>query len=255
MGFNIERFTAYKAATGRPQRILRDKLIVENMGLVRKFAVRMFRQSSIPSDLEDLIQAGSIGLGEAIETYDVKVGTAFSTWAAWKIRAQIQDCLIHESKMHRPRGRGTPYLVHLAAEKFRTLHGREATPEDLGVNVEDWHRWRMENVSFISMEATYVPGAGQCSPSAAGYTPLTTGGSLPSEGLNPEEQLEEAQENDRLRVALEGLEEREQRVIRGLFLHNKAYCDIAKEENLSKERVRQIRNFALEKMKAALADE
>ena len=113
----------------------------------------------------------------------------------------------------------------------------------------------MENVSFISTEATYVPGFGQCSASAAGYAPLTTGGSLPSEDLNPEEQLEEAQENHRLYAALEGLEERDCRVIRGLFLDNKAYCDIAKEENLSKERVRQIRNLALEKMKAALAEE
>ena len=128
MAFNVERFTAYKSAVGRPARILRDRLIADNMGLVRKFAVRMFRQSSIPSDLEDLIQAGSIGLGEALETYDLSKGTAFSTWAAWKIRAQIQDCLIHESKMHRPRGRGTPYQIHLAAEKFKTLHGRDATP-------------------------------------------------------------------------------------------------------------------------------
>jgi len=254
VGFNIERFTAYKAATGRPQRVLRDKLIVENMGLVRKFAVRMFRQSSIPSDLEDLIQAGSIGLGEALETYDVKVGTAFSTWAAWKIRAQIQDCLIHESKMHRPRGRGTPYPIHLAAEKFKTLHGRDATPEDLGVSVEDWHRWRTENFQFVSTESTFTPAHEQASVSNAGGSQLTCGGAIADEGLNPEEQLEEAQENDRLHAALDGLDEREQRVIKGLFLDNKAYCDVAAEENLSKERVRQIRNLALEKMKAALVE-
>jgi len=64
----------------------RDRLVLSNLGLVRKFAIPY--SGVVP--LEDLMHEGVFGLLHAIEKFDVSKGFKFSTYAIWWVRQHVQ---------------------------------------------------------------------------------------------------------------------------------------------------------------------
>ena len=101
-----------------------EQLVIDNAGLVRSIAVR-FRDRG--TDMEDLMQIGTIGMIKAIRSFDTARGTAFSTYAVPLIVGEIRrhfrdDGLIRVSRSCRHLG------VCLMRERSRILseEGREA---------------------------------------------------------------------------------------------------------------------------------
>lgn len=72
---------------------LRDQLILQNMGLIKKIANRYFLDGRADYDFEDLVQVGVIGLMKAIDLYDPSYGAKFSTYAGMWIRQVISRSL------------------------------------------------------------------------------------------------------------------------------------------------------------------
>src|SRR5690348_16465106 len=70
----------------RGDRVARTALVEEHMGLVRSSA-RRYRGLGLP--VEDLVQEGAIGLLFAIEDYDARRGTSFSTSAFWRVKGAV----------------------------------------------------------------------------------------------------------------------------------------------------------------------
>ena len=116
-----------------------EQLVIDNAGLVRSIAVR-FRDRG--TDMEDLMQIGTIGMIKAIRSFDTARGTAFSTYAVPLIVGEIRrhfrdDGLIRVSRSCRHLG------VCLMRERSRILseEGREAGIAELaaacGASVED----------------------------------------------------------------------------------------------------------------------
>lgn len=116
-----------------------ERLVIDNMGLVRSMALR-FRDRG--TDLEDLIQIGTIGMIKAIRSFDTTRGTAFSTYAVPLIVGEIRrhfrdDGLIRVSRTCRHLG------VCLMRERSRIMseEGREPGIAELaaacGATVED----------------------------------------------------------------------------------------------------------------------
>ena len=79
----------------------RDELIVNNIGLCKKIASQCFRHDSATSGYEDLVQDGVEGLMRAIEKYDYKKGTRFSTYAIYWIRQSIYRSIENNSRLIR----------------------------------------------------------------------------------------------------------------------------------------------------------
>lgn len=116
-----------------------ERLVIDNAGLVRSIALR-FRGRG--TDLEDLIQIGTIGMLKAIRSFDVSRGTAFSTYAVPLIMGELRRHFRDDGLIRV--GRGCRQLgVRLMQARSRILadEGREPGITELaslcGVSVED----------------------------------------------------------------------------------------------------------------------
>ena len=116
-----------------------EKLVVDNMGLVRTVAVK-FRDRG--TEFEDLMQIGTLGMIKAIHSFDTSRGTAFSTYAVPLIVGEIRRHLRDDGLIRVSRGtRHTGVLLMRERARIATEEGREATVSELaaavGVTVED----------------------------------------------------------------------------------------------------------------------
>ncbi|MDF1818173.1 MAG: RNA polymerase sigma factor FliA [Immundisolibacteraceae bacterium] len=120
-----------------------DVLIEKNATLVKRIAHHMSGKLPNSVQVEDLIQAGMIGLIEAARNYDATQGAAFETYAGIRIRGAIIDEV--------RRNGWAPRSVHRksreAAQAVRTIEsqeGREATEKEvatlLGVTLEEYRK-------------------------------------------------------------------------------------------------------------------
>ena len=72
----------------------REQLLERNMGLVRKLALELHRQTGESVlDVEDLVQEGCIGLLSAVDQYDAGRGVSFLAYAAPAVRNAMTDCV------------------------------------------------------------------------------------------------------------------------------------------------------------------
>lgn len=116
-----------------------EKLVLDNMGLVRTVAVK-FRDRG--TEFEDLMQIGTMGMIKAIHSFDTSRGTAFSTYAVPLIVGEIRRHLRDDGLIRVSRGtRHTGVLLMRERARIATEEGREATvgelAEAVGVSVED----------------------------------------------------------------------------------------------------------------------
>lgn len=116
-----------------------DELILSNLGLVRKIALR-FRDRG--TDFDDLVQIGTIGMLKAVKSFDMSYGTTFSTYAVPLIVGEIRkhlrdDGLVKVSRQIKRNG----IILMRARENFVSEHGREPKLSELaeicGLSEED----------------------------------------------------------------------------------------------------------------------
>lgn len=106
-----------------------ERLVVQNMGLVRSLALR-FRDRG--TEMEDLIQIGTIGMIKAIRSFDLSRGTAFSTYAVPLIVGEIRrhlrdDGMIKISRTYRRIG----VVLMNAQSRIQSEEGRDPTIGEL----------------------------------------------------------------------------------------------------------------------------
>ena len=108
-----------------------ERLVLDNMGLVRTVAVK-FRDRG--TEFEDLMQIGTMGMIKAIRSFDVTRGTAFSTYAVPLIVGEIRrhlrdDGLIRVSRGYRHLG----MLLMRERTRIASEEGRDATLGELAM--------------------------------------------------------------------------------------------------------------------------
>ena len=111
-----------------------DRLMKENMGLVKSVAARFLGRGC---EFEDLCQIGAIGMLKAIRNFDVSYGTAFSTYAVPLIIGEIKrflrdDGMIKVSRELKQKGAA----VLRKREEFTAAHNREPTVSELAAACE-----------------------------------------------------------------------------------------------------------------------
>lgn len=114
---------------------LLDKLVLANMPLVLKLAGRIYKAGKTFAfrELEDAYQAGAIGLLRALNSFDITRGFAFSTYAAFWIRHEVNRCFEKSARMYVPPNGVMPYKVYHAVCAFFTKEGKKATAADLNL--------------------------------------------------------------------------------------------------------------------------
>lgn len=245
-----ERSLARRAGGGDQE--ARRRLVASNLRLVVKVATRYARYS-LP--LCDLIQEGNLGLIKAVERFDPDRGTRFSTYATYWIREAITRALTHGGRAMRISGH-VFRRFHELSEQLDALtatHLREPTLDELASAVGSGVR----KVSRILAAAAFSvslddPGAEDRRPAPLEEIPCGC-------SCDPAEPAPEDPDPRQLRRAMETLLDSRERwiVVHSFGLDGQGPSklkEMAEHFHVSPERVRQIRERALLKLRRYLVE-
>jgi RNA polymerase sigma-32 factor len=232
------------------------------MRLVISTAVR-FRHYGLP--VSDLIQEGNLGLMQAAARFEPAREVRFATYAAWWIRAAIQDFVLRNWSIVRTGTTAAHKSLFFNLRRLRAriergagIYGREAlTPEG--------RRQLARQLNVSESDVMHMEGrlaAGDRSLNAVigedGETDWQT--MLVDDRPDPEA-LSMAQHDGRIRkrwlgAALADLPERERRILQARFFTDQAITleRIGAHMGISKERVRQLEHQALTRLRRRLGD-
>jgi RNA polymerase primary sigma factor len=229
---------------------LRERFIHANLRLVMSVA-RTYRNVGIP--YADLVQEGNLGLIKAVDRFDHRRGTRFSTFAVWWIRHTIGRAVADKSRLVR-------IPVHLSDNRRRLAGARGAMAAELGrsptrdelaarLAIEPAHVERLERQSpeiVMSLDSSTVDSTRAWYDSFLDFT----------EQPSFVQKLVDAAIADRLDDLLETLRPIEADVLRKRFGLDggvqRTLRDIAQEYGLSRERIRQIEKAALASLRDRL---
>jgi RNA polymerase sigma-32 factor len=237
------------------------RLASAHMRLVIALAAR-FRHYGLP--MADLVQEGHIGLLEAAARFEPDREVRFSTYATWWIRASIQDFILRNWSIVRG---GTSSAQKALFFNLRRLRARLTRNGD--ERVSDKVHQHIATTLGVSKADVATMDARLSGPDVSLNAPLLDDDSgatgermdfIPDNAPLQDEVVGDGIDSERrtkwLRAALAVLSEREMRI-----LHERRLSDdqatlesLGAVLGISKERVRQIENRAIEKLKRALLD-
>ncbi len=227
------------------------ELLNEHLGLVHFVSRQVARGLAVDMNFDELVSAGTLGLMNALESFDPKRGLAFSTFAAPRIRGAILDELRRQDHVPRSIRRKTREInaarESLARQLSRSATDRE-TADRLGVDVETLWRWQadVEGATHLSSDSNTTP---QDHSSVA----PTTEQLVANEESEIENQLNHEQEVDLLRAAIMKLKEQERVVLSLYYYEELKLHEIAEILELSEIRVSQIRSKALSRLRTQMS--
>ena len=227
----------------------RSLMIRSNLRLVVKIA-HDYANLGLP--LLDLISEGNIGLMKAVERFDPAKGGKLSTYAAWWIKQSIKRALANQSKTIR-------LPVHLVDKisKMRRVAmqmseelGREPTDDELAEEVG------LSAGKISQLKTVSIRPASLDAPISDDDT--TEFGEIVGdlEALTPFERLQDKNLKDEVGDLLSVLDEREKKIIFSRFGLDggkaKTLEEVGKKFGVTRERIRQLQNIALMKLRRAL---
>lgn len=226
----------------------RDALLRRHLGLVHHVARQLANRLSTAAELDELVSAGSLGLIQAVDSFDSKRGLSFSTYAVPRIRGAILDELRkqdHVPRNVRRRSRDVSRARELLAGVMRRSPTIQELSRYLQVPTDMLRRWELD-----------AEGATLCSfdqPLRAAAETATLADAISDERIvSLDEMLTHEQEVEVLKQAITKLKEQERTVLALNFFEELKLQEIARVLGLSVCRISQIRTAALAKLRVAL---
>jgi RNA polymerase primary sigma factor len=255
LAFDAHEFAAYMSAVRTAEhaaREIRNHFVKANLRLVVSIA-RRFNHGRM--SLADLIQEGNLGLMKAVERYDYRRGFRFSTYASWWIRHAIGRALADK-------GREIRLPVHMLEAHQRMMKAqrqlssqlcRQPTSEELaeasGLPVEKVERMRSHLLDqALSLDRPVNDEEGR--------TLVELLQDPEGEDNSAPDILNQHEVTAAMRRTLETLRPIEANILRHRFGldddQELTLKEIGEKYNLSRERIRQLQEQALSKMRHAL---
>ncbi|MCC7410891.1 MAG: RNA polymerase sigma factor FliA [Gammaproteobacteria bacterium] len=233
------------ARASKPASSMND-VVRQHAGLVKRIAYHLMTRLPPSVQVDDLIQAGMIGLIEASQNYDPSQGASFETYAGIRIRGSMLDEI--------RKGDWAPRSLHRrvrqigkAMQEIEATEGRDArdaeVAERAGMTLEDYHNTLRDANGYRLFSLEDLPSGEE------GATE-----SLTARLKGPEEEVE----NDRFRAALAraiaGLPERERLVMALYYNEELNLRETGEVLGVSESRVCQIHAQALIRLRARMGD-
>jgi RNA polymerase sigma factor FliA len=224
-----------------------EELVLRHADLVKRIAYHLVSRMPPSVDVEDLIQAGMIGLLDAARHYTATKGANFETYAGIRIRGSMLDEV--------RRADWAPRSVHRHARELSEVvrrieneTGEEARPADvaaaLGVTIDEYHRILQDAASCRLFSFDQLNGSDEDNPTDY----------VCDDRAGPADELEDEDFRAALAQAIESLPERERLVLSLYYDEELNLREIGEVLSVSESRVCQIHGQALVRVRARIKE-
>ncbi len=233
------------AVTENPNDV-RDRVVLENLPLVKAIAIRVHESLPVHVELDDLIHAGILGLFDAATKFNPTKQVVFSSYAKHRIKGAMLDSLRQldwASRDMRRRHKQVEQATRDLCSELQRTPTEDEVATKMGVEVSRWRQMALDlrNVGLIS--ASTRPNDGEDLPA-------------PDFPANPDSQPDSMcareQMREKLDLAMSALPERYRKVVTLYYTNELTMKEIGGMMGINESRVSQIHKSALEKMATVL---
>lgn len=221
-----------------------ETLLKSHALLVKRIAHHLSGRLPKSILLDDLIQAGMLGLLEALRSYDDSKGASFETYASIRIRGFMLDEVRRNDWVPRSVYRNSR-LISQAVRTVENRHGREASDhdvaEELGLNLPEYHDLLAD-----------ANGAHLYGFEDLGVTDDMLRDDLSVTTTEPQASLLRADMLSHLAAVIDGLPKNEQMVLSLYYEHGLNLKEIGEVMGVTESRVSQIHSQATHRIKARM---
>ena len=225
----------------------KQTLISSNLRLVVSIAKKYVGRGML---CLDMIQEGNLGLINAVDNFDYTKGYKFSTYATWWIRQSITRAIADQARTIRIPVHMVETINKLTRIQRQLVQdlGRDPLPEEIAEKMENISAEKVREIQKIALDPVSLETPiGEEDDSHLGDFIED------KDTLSPDDYTNNQLLKDEINAVLEGLTEREEKVLRLRFGlldgRTRTLEEVGKEFNVTRERIRQIEAKALRKLK------
>jgi RNA polymerase sigma factor for flagellar operon FliA len=223
----------------------RERLILEHLPQVRLIARRIRDRLPDNVSLDDLVSAGIVGLIAAVDQYDPLRNVKLKTYAEHKIRGAILDSLRGldwAPRQRRKKAKQIEFAICRAEQRLRRIPGEDEIAAEMGLNLEEYHRWLVEvqGLNIGSLEYTSEDGEGK------GLLEYLSD----DQDQLPSRALERSELEQLLSAAIRRIPPMERTVLGLYYLEELTLREIAQVVDLHESRISHLKSQAILRLRA-----